>query len=143
MTNYARIINDIAVDVSSAPEECFHPTIAAEFVAVPENVSPGWKLVDGEWEAPEEVSPPTPQQVFPKVSPIEFKLLFTSAERLAIKAARETDPVVDDFFEIVEDPRLTYVDLNLQSTQDGLSYLVSQSLITEQRKAEILTGTVI
>jgi hypothetical protein len=80
--------------------------------------------------------PPSP----PKVSPVQFKLLFTSPERIAIKAS--TDPVVQDFFDIVNDPRLTHVDLGLQSTQDALSYLVSVNLLTTERRAEILLGQV-
>jgi hypothetical protein len=76
----------------------------------------------------------------PKVSPVQFKLLFTSPERIAIKAS--TDPVVQDFFDIVNDPRLTHVDLGLQSTQDALSYLVLQGLLTTERRAEILLGEV-
>lgn len=75
-----------------------------------------------------------------RVSPVEFKLLFTAPERVAIKAARATDPIVDDFYDIVEDPRLTFVDLGLQSTQDALSYLVSLTLITAERRTEILAG---
>lgn len=74
------------------------------------------------------------------VSPIEFKLLFTAPERIAIKTARATDPVVDDFFEIVEDPRLTSVNLSLQSTQDAIAYLEATGLILQPRVAEILTG---
>lgn len=79
---------------------------------------------------------------FPKVSPVEFKLLFTAPERVAIKAARATDTVIDDFFDIVEDVRLTHVDLGLKSTQDALSYLEGLGLIAAGRKAEILTGVV-
>lgn len=78
----------------------------------------------------------------PKVSPVEFKLLFTAQERVAIKAARASDPIIDDFFEIAEDPRLTYVDLGLESTQAALSYLVTKELITEVRKADILAGVI-
>lgn len=77
---------------------------------------------------------------FPKVSPVEFMLLFTSSERVALKAARPTDPVIEDWLDIVQDPRLQYVDLGLASTQDALTYLVQQSLITEQRRTQILTG---
>ena len=77
-----------------------------------------------------------------QVSPVEFKLLFTSPERVAIKAARATDPFVADFFEIVEDPRLTHVDLGLQSTKQALAYLASKSLIADERQAEILKGVI-
>ncbi len=87
---------------------------------------------------PVPVEPPAP--VPPKVSPVEFKLLFTAQERVAIKAS--TDPIVQDFFSIVEDPRLTVVDLALRSTQDALAYLEMLELIAAGRKAEILTGVV-
>jgi len=79
-------------------------------------------------------------QVFPKVSPIEFKLLFTSAERIAIKAAVATDPVIEDFYSIIEDPRLTFIDLGLSSTQSALLYMVLQGILTSGRVPEILSG---
>lgn len=144
MTNFARIINDVAVDVSSNPAEEFHPSIAAEFEPVPDEVQVGWgRNEDGEWEAPTPTPEPTPAPTeSPKVSPVEFKLLFAPAERVAIKAARATDPVIDDFYDIVEDPRLTHVDLGLQSTKDALSYMVAQGLLTEERRLEILAGQV-
>lgn len=142
MANFARIINDVAVDVSSNPADGFHPSIAAEFEPVPDDVQVGWvRSEDGEWDAPTPTPEPEPTPAeHPKVSPVEFKLLFTSQERVAIKAARATDPVIDDFYDIVEDPRLTFVDLGLQSTQDALDYMVSTNLLTEDRKIEILLG---
>lgn len=142
MSNYARIINDVAVDVSSNPAEQFHPSIAEQFEPVPDDVQAGWVRNEaGEWEAPAPTPEPAPAPTeAPKVSPVEFKLLFTSAERVAIKAARATDPVIDDFYDIVEDPRLTFVDLGLQSTQDALAYMVAQNLLTAERQAEILAG---
>lgn len=142
MANFARIINDVAVDVSSNPAEQFHPDIAAEFRPVPDEVRQGWRLVSGTWTEPAPVEPSAPAVVFPKVSPVEFKLLFTPQERVAIKAARATDVAIDDFFDIVEDPRLTFVDLGLQSTQDALSYLVQQGLLTVERRQQILAGQV-
>lgn len=143
MSNYARIIDNTAVDVSTDPAAQFHPDIAAQFEAVPDQVRAGWRLVDGAWTEPTPVDPPAPVVENPKVSPVEFKLLFTSQERVAIKAARSTDAIVDDFFDIVEDPRLTFVDLNLQSTKDALSYLVMQELITAERREQILAGTLL
>jgi len=43
----------VAVDVSTDPENSFHPNIAAQFVSVPANVSNGWVLVDDVWVQPE------------------------------------------------------------------------------------------
>lgn len=86
----------------------------------------------------------------PKVSPVEFKLLFTSAERLAINAARQSDLALDDFYKILDDPRLTEVDMNLESNQAAIEYALSVAgarlspAYTEEdvatRKAQILSG---
>lgn len=80
---------------------------------------------------------------YPQVSPVQFKMLFTSMERVAIREARKTDPTVDDFFDLMEDPRLTYVDLALPSVQGALHYLATTSLITDARIPEILSGKVL
>ena len=61
MSNFARIINDVAVDVSADPENSFHPDIAAQFVAVPDTVQAGWiKGSDGKWSAPAPTPEPAP-----------------------------------------------------------------------------------
>lgn len=143
---YARIVNYIAADVrNDPPEGCFTSNIVAEFVAVPDEVENGWSNESGTWKAPaapDAVEPGPASVAPPTVSPIEFMLLFTAPERVAVKAARETDPIVDDFMGIVEDPRLTGVNLALESTQNALAYLVAQNFITEDRKVEILMGVV-
>ena len=143
MTNYARIINDVAVDVSTDPTNQFHPDIAAQFEPVPDEVQAGWIRKDGQWSAPAPAPEPEPAPVYPKVSPVEFKMLFTSAERIAIKEARATDPVVDDYFDIVEDPRLQVVDLGLHSVQEGIHYLQTIGILTEDRVSQILAGTIL
>lgn len=141
---HARIVNNTAVDVrAESPEGCFTPEIVAEFVQVPDEVESGWTLENGIWTAPPEPEPtpePTPAPTeAPKVSTIEFKLLFTSGERIAIKSS--TDPVVQDFYEITNDPRLTHVDLGLRSTQDAIAYLVHVGILTQVRADAILAGT--
>lgn len=142
MSNFARIINNVAIDVSPDPENHFHPDIAAEFVSVPDSVVPGsTRDGNGNWTPP--VAAYSQPVEVSKVSPVEFKLLFTAPERVAIKAARATDPVIDDFFDIVEDPRLTFVDLGLQSTKDAIGYLRSMGLLTADRAAAILTGVLV
>ena len=83
-----------------------------------------------------------------KVSPVEFKLLWTSPERIALKTLRENDPILDDFFSIVEDPRLTEVNMGLESTKQAVSYAVAQLVSngtinqseSEVRIEEILSG---
>lgn len=58
MTNYARIIDNMAVDVCNNPNTDFHPTIAAEFVSVPDQVQRGWLQDGNEWVATEPLGPP-------------------------------------------------------------------------------------
>jgi hypothetical protein len=72
------------------------------------------------------ISPEPETPTYTQVSPIQFKLLFTSAERLVIKTLKTTDPVVEDFYEIIEDPRLKTVDFTLQSVRDGVTYVFSK-----------------
>lgn len=138
---YARIENDVAKDVVRVdPRNIFNEHYASQFVEVPEAVVIGSQLVDGVWINPvSETAPEEPAAAI--VGPVEFKLLFTSAERIAITSARKDDPVIDDFFVIVEDPRLSFVDLGLQSTRSAISYLAEQGLIGTERVGQILAGT--
>ena len=128
------------------PAECYHPDIAACYdTEVPDDAVNGDGWVNGQLVKPEPPAPVIPEPVAPvppKVSPVEFMFLFTSSERVAIKARRATDPIIDDWLDIVQDPRLTHVDLALQSTQDALTYLVSLDIITDERRDEILSGEV-
>lgn len=143
---YTRIVNNTAFDVrTESPAGCFTTNIVAEFVEVPDDVGNGWTLSGNTWSAPVIPEPVIPEPVAPvppKVSPVEFMLLFTSTERVAIKAARVTDPIIDDFLDIIEDPRLTSVDLALGSTQDALSYFTALDILAAGRKAAILTGVI-
>lgn len=143
MANYARIISDVAVDVSTDPTNQFHPDIAAQFEPVPDEVQAGWIRKDGQWSAPAPTPQPEPVPAYPKVTPMQFKLLFTSPERVAIKAARASDPVADDLWEIVEDQRMEYVDFGLKSVRDSIEYLATAGLIAPERVAEIISGKLV
>ena len=139
MTNYARILDNIAVDVSPDPQARFHVLVAAQFVAVPDDVAPGWIVTGDAWAAtpaPPVVAPV--QQYLLTPSRPQFLLLFTSAERVAIRAS--TDPVIKDFLAIVADPALEWIDLSLASVQEGLAYLVTSGLLTSDRLAVIEKG---
>ena len=59
MTNFARITNDIAIDVSTDPYNSFHPTLASAFVPVPDEVQHGWihDVGNDTWAAPLEPPP--------------------------------------------------------------------------------------
>lgn len=143
----AWIENDRIRDICPGdPAELYHPDVAAFYTTdVPDDAANGDGWIDGQLvkpEPPAPVDPPAPEVVYPKVSPVEFMLLFTSPERVAIKSQRQNDPVIDDFMDIIEDTRLTHVDLGLKSTQDALDYFVFKTILTPERKAEILAGTV-
>lgn len=140
---FAWIENSKVRDVCPGnPVELYHEDVAALYITqVPDDavIGDGWvnnKLI--KQAAPPAPIPPAPEA--PKVSPVQFKLLFAPGERVAMDAAKATDPILKDFFSIVDDPRLTFVDLGLQSTKDAVGYLVSKSLITAERAAEILAG---
>ena len=53
MTNYARNVNDVAVDVTTTdPTTIYYPTVAAEFIVVPADVENGWVFDGSNWSAP-------------------------------------------------------------------------------------------
>ena len=144
--NFARILNNVAVDVSTDPTNSFHPSLAADFIEVPDDVVVGSKRdAEGVWTPPTPPTPPEPPApepaVPPIVGPIAFKLLFTAQERIAIKTSE--DPIVLDFFSIAEDPRTTEVNLALSSTQEALTYLTTVGILAEGRKEQILTGVLL
>lgn len=126
------------------PKDLYHPAVADLYTTqIPDDVEVNAKWVNGGWSNPLPPTPPEPPTPpAPQVSPVEFKLLFTSAERLAIRAARTAgDLVLEDWFGILDDPRLTVVDLGLKSTQDGVGYLVLQGILTTERAAAIISNT--
>lgn len=125
------------------PSELFHPDIAVHFdTDIGDDILVGAELVKGKWVNPiiNEVVI-TPVVEYAKISPIEFKILFTVSERLAINPLKQSDEIIKDWFEILDDTRLTTVDLGLKSTQEALDYLVSLDVLTEDRKVEILNNT--
>ena len=145
----------VAEAVSFDPATRFTPEIAALFQPAEEGMVYRARKIDGVWVAPPAPSPaPEPSPPEPtyrtKLSRPEFKLQFTGAERIAIRQARgyEGDDaalqlraaIIDDFFDIVEDPALTYIDLELAATIEGVGYLESEGLIAAGRAAEILSG---
>ena len=134
-------IRDIA---QGDPTAIYHPDIAALYdTDVPDEAQNGDSYVDGVWIAkpvPEPVVQEPVAPVPPKVTVIEYKMLYTSAERIAVKAS--ADPVIIDLQELMNDPRTVNVDLSLQSISDALDYMTAIGLIAAGRKAEILTGEV-
>lgn len=144
MSNYARIINGVAVDVCPDPATHFHPTLAADFTEVPANVAPGWILTGKNWAAPASVAPPaaTPAEVGNlNPSPMEFLLLLTLSEQAAIRAAAPTDTQVGILVSMVDDNRLTFVDLTHPTVVEAIKYLAAKpALLTTDRAARVLAG---
>lgn len=142
----AWIENDTVRDICPGnPAECYHPDIAAHYnTDVPDDTVNGATLVDGEWTNPviPEPTPVEPAAPKIKVSPVEFKLLFTGAERIAIKTARLTNPILEDAFEILEDTRLKEVDLSIKSNQDLIAYMVTLGLLNHDRADQIINGVI-
>lgn len=149
MKNFARIINNVAVDVSTDPENCFHPSISVEFVEVPSQVEPQWRIIDGEWSAPPRLADhdpvkPTP----PTIGPNQFYFLWTMAEQIAIDDLRETDQGIKLFMRRLDDPRTMEVVLADPTVQEAVHHTVTQLVAAgvidaadaEARVAAILAG---
>lgn len=86
----------------------------------------------------------TPLSAVPVLLPVsrtEFKQLFTPQERAAIKQAKNTDSLLQEYYEVLDDPSVTSIDLNLQSTKDLVTLLVTKNLLTQERANEVLSRT--
>jgi len=139
MSNYARIVDDQAVDVSATPETSFHSTLAALFAPVPDFVRPGWTIVNGFWTAPAP-APDAPSIEDRRVTRLAFLKRFTAEERAAITAAQATDIVVDGVMLLVMVSE--YIDLNGEDAKQGLQVLAAKGYLEENRPAEILEAPV-
>jgi hypothetical protein len=67
----------------------------------------------------------------------EFLLRFTSAERTAYRAAAQTDDLIADFMSLAQAAQEIISDD--PTTIQGMNYLVSVGLLTQQRRDEILS----
>lgn len=142
---HAWISNTIIRDICHGiPAESYHPDIAKLYdTQVPDDAANG-----DTWDGttltkpviPEYVPPPSVPVKPPTVKAIDYKMLFTSAERIASKAS--TDPVMLDLMELMNDPRTTHIDLSRPSLGAALDYMTHIGILAPGRKAEILTGVV-
>lgn len=91
------------------------------------------------WTGVAPVTPllPTPERV---VSPVEFARLFTSAERIAIRAAAANNVALADFYDMLQ--LADVVHLDHPDVLAGLTAMTAADpqLLTAPRKARILTG---
>jgi hypothetical protein len=81
--------------------------------------------------APPPVAVPEPRWM----SQADFKRRLTAAERIAIRAARPTDPIIDDFLDILD----STINVNLDDPDlvAGLGYMVATGLLGAERPAQI------
>lgn len=84
---------------------------------------------------PDPVEPvaPAPVLQWPR---LDFLRRFTMPERIAIRAARATDPILHDFFSLLENADLVHS--NDPDTLAGMGYLVQHGLLSAIRRGEIL-----
>ncbi len=170
MTLYARVINNVAVELFTPPtgftiQECFTADIAAQFQSVPSGTEAGATLANGTWTNPPPPSPGTAP--YAALTPMQFYLAFTATERMKIKAlassagvaansplfggsnpAYPQDAMIAEFWSTYELAAQvnSSIDPNLVSIQEGLQYLSAPTtptpaVITASRIPQILAGT--
>ena len=76
-----------------------------------------------------------------KMTKLGFKHRFTQPERIAIRQAAASNPVVFDFQDLLDSA--TYIDIGRQDTIDAINQLEQFGLIGEGRSAEILSPPVL
>lgn len=147
MKRYCRLMEDTVTvsDVLDFPDgankdEILSAELAPLYVPCPSDIEGGWRYISGQWLQPLPPEPVEPEVTAPIIGPLEFKLLFTSAERIAIGNARKTDQIIEDFFSIIDDPRLKEVNMELPSTINGVDYIISKGIVDEGRRSDILSG---
>lgn len=83
---------------------------------------------------------PLPEPVDMRLTKQKFKLRFTQDERVAIREAAKTDPVVFDFQDLLDSG--SHADLKDPVLIAGLNAMEQLSLIAEGRANEILTAPI-
>jgi hypothetical protein len=87
-----------------------------------------------------EPAPPLPPPLPPIITKLAFRFRLTDAEYVGILAAAKTDVEVMAWVETFN--MVSQVNLGDPRTASGLEMMVTKSLLTEERKTEILTAPV-
>jgi hypothetical protein len=138
---YARIDQHTAIEVASQdPAILFHPSVAAMFISVPNEVVVGSTVDDdGVWSPPvpgPEIPEPEPLISMRELTPAEFILLFSASELIAIKTS--TNPAVNLYWEMIyEKDRIKSINVQNPLLDQILGLFASEGLITPERQAEI------
>ena len=140
MSKFAKVVNDTVIEVLDTLEGRIHPALHGDYVQVPDAVAPGFVKTGRKFEAPAPVAAaaPAPPEPVTVVSRLDFQRRFTRTERIALRAAETTDPVVADFLlmlTLAED-----VDLTSPDVTEGLAYLEANGFVTAERGAAIRTS---
>lgn len=143
MSKFVRVENEVAVDVVTGdPSTMFHPSLACQFVACPDEVCSGWTLSNGKWSAPVVVEQsPVEQTSTPVVTTVEklaFMSLFKDEELAAIYSTAKEQVMVEVWLDKLK--LATFVDLADQRTIDGVNGLVAANLLTAPRAKAILAN---
>lgn len=140
---YARLNDHTVIEVIDIPagtlEDRYHPTIAAQFSAVPDDVVVG-SVVDnnGDWThpVPSEDPPSSPAQIVREISPAEFILLFDPSELVLIKAS--SNDAVKIYWEMIYDKGLIKsINVSNPLLDSILALFVAQAVITSERSSAI------
>lgn len=79
-----------------------------------------------------DAEPPVPKV---ELSPLQFLQRFTVYERVAIRAASKTDPIIEDFLDMIN--AASGIEGGHPLLVQGLGYMIQQGLITPERAAEV------
>ena len=102
-------------------------------------------LVYGKWEVLESRPPAPPPPEPPPTPPkewtgLEFKRLFTPEERVGMRVAAKSDPIIEDFLDLLDTTAVSgsRIVSNDPDLKNGLGYMVLTGLLTQDRMTEIL-----
>lgn len=144
---YGRIAGDTLAEIVSLTEDqtladLFHADLLASFVPLGDSpAEPGWRFEAGDFLPPlsPEAPPPTPIRV---ITPRQFRLRFTQAERGAVTlAASQALEAGDATLQVFLDDLAASqeVELDHPDLAAGVQALVTAGLIDAARAAEILS----
>lgn len=153
MSTFARIIDDIAVDVCRvSPDQAFCEALALQFVAVPDEVVPGSRrsldeFGDVIWTAPVVVAPvPPPPPYYGRIiTRLAFLKRFTDAEAVAIDLASIGNTVQAAMLRRAQAKISAAEEIQLDNTEtrDGVLALETAGLLATGRAVEILDAAVL
>lgn len=113
--------------------------IPSNYITTEPPESEHYKIWDGtKWFLREEYpTPPNPEpEVNWKITKLSFRSRLTLQEKVAIEDASETNSTVRVIKGDLDSA--TFIDLKNETVVEGLSFLVTEGILTEERKEEIL-----